>query len=129
MELIYREESYRIMGACFEVYRTMGCGFLEAVYQECLEIELAERGVTFTSQAQLPVMYKGRTLKQFYKADLVCYDKIVLEVKAVSQLVDEHRAQMLNYVRSTGLALGILLNFCSRRELEYERIALTRAFS
>ena len=117
------------MGACFEVYRTMGCGFLEAVYQECLEIELAERGIPFTPQVQLPVMYKGRTLKQFYKADLVCYDKIVLEVKAVSQLVDEHRAQMLNYLRATGLGLGILLNFCSRREIEYERIALTRSFS
>lgn len=129
MDLIYRKESYKIMGACFEVYRTMRCGFLEAVYQECLEIELAERRIPFGSQAQLPIMYKGRTLKQFYKADLVCYDKIVLEVKAVSQLVGEHRTQMLDYLRATGLGLGILLNFCARRELEYERIASTRALS
>ena len=112
-ELIYKEESYKIMGACFEVYRSMGRGFLEAVYQECLEIEFAERGIPFASQQQLPIIYKGRTLEQFYKADFVCYDKIIVEVKAVSQLVDEHRAQVFNYLRATGMKLGILVNFCA----------------
>jgi GxxExxY protein len=123
-EIIYREESYRIMGACFEVYRSMGRGFLEPVYQECLEIELAERGIPFFPQRKLPIIYKGRTLEQFYKADFLCYDKIVIEVKAVSQLVDEHRAQIFNYLRATGMRLGILVNFCSKRELESDRIVL-----
>ena len=123
-ELIYREESYRIMGACFEVYRSMGRGFLEPVYQECLEIELAERGIPFASQCEIPILYKGRTLEQFYKADFVCYDKIVIEVKAVSQLVDAHRSQTINYLQATGLRLGILVNFCAQRELEYDRIVL-----
>jgi GxxExxY protein len=123
-ELIYREESYKIMGACFEVYRSMGRGFLEAVYQECLGIEFTERGIPFGAQRELPIVYKGRTLEQFYKADFVCYDKIVIEVKAVSQLVDEHRAQIFNYLRATRMRLGILINFCSCRELEYDRIIL-----
>jgi GxxExxY protein len=123
-ELIYREESYKIMGACFEVYRSMVRGFLEPVYQECLEIELADRGIPFASQREIPILYKGRTLKQFYKADFVCYDKIVIELKAVSQLVDGHRSQTINYLQATGMRLGILVNFCSQRELEYDRIVL-----
>jgi GxxExxY protein len=123
-ELIYREESYRIMGACFEVYRMMGRGFLEAVYQECLELEFAERGIPFVSQHKLPIIYKGRMLQQFHKADFVCYDQIIVEVKAVSQLTDEHRAQTINYLRATGMRLGILVNFCASPVLESDRLVL-----
>jgi GxxExxY protein len=123
-ELIYERESYKIMGACFEVYRRMGRGFLEAVYQECLEIEFAERGIPFVPQRELPIVYKGRTLEQFYKADFFCYDKIILEVKAISQFGDEHRAQVFNYLRATGMKLGILLNFGSHPLLESDRVVL-----
>src|SRR5579883_1282534 len=123
-DLIYREESYNIMGACFEVYKHMGCGFLEAVYQECLEIEFTERGIPFVPQRQLPILYKDRILEQYYMADFVCYEKIVLEVKAVTQLTDEHRAQVLNYLRATSMRLGLLINFKSYPKIEYERIVL-----
>jgi GxxExxY protein len=122
--ILYEAESYKIVGACFEVYNRMGRGFLEAVYQECLEIEFAERRIPFVSQHKLPIIYKGRTLQQFYKADLVCYDKIIIEVKAVSRLVDEHRAQAIHYLRATGMRLGILVNFCAAPELDFERLVL-----
>jgi GxxExxY protein len=123
-ELIYPEESFRIMGACFEVYRCMGPGFLEAVYQECLEIEFLERGIPFAAQHQLPLMYKGRTLRQLYKADFVCYDKIIIELKAVNQIINDQGAQAIHYLRATGMRLGILVNFCSSPELEHERLVV-----
>jgi GxxExxY protein len=123
-ELIYKDESYKIMGACFEVYQSLGRGFLEPVYQECLGIEFAERGIPFASQRLLPIVYKGRTLKQFYKADFVCYDNIVVELKAIGQLADEHRAQVFNYLKATRMKLGILLNFGSYPKLEHHRIVL-----
>jgi GxxExxY protein len=123
-EIIYREESYKIMGACFEVYKTMGCGFLEAVYQECLEIELADREVPFVSKRQLELSYKERRLKQRYEPDFICYEKIILEIKAVSALTDEHRAQVQNYLRATGYRLGLLVNFGHHPLVEAERIAL-----
>ncbi len=122
--LLYEAETYKIMGACFEVYNRMGRGFLETVYQECLEIELAERRIPFVSQHRLPIVYKGRTLTQYYKADFVCYDKIIVEVKAVSCLINEHKAQAIHYLRATGMRLAILVNFCSAPELESERLIL-----
>ncbi len=123
--IIYREESYAIMGACFEVYKAMGCGFLEAVYQECIVIELEQRGIPFTPQPELQLRYRGRLLRQAYQPDIVCYDKIVLELKAVAHLADEHRAQILNYLHGTRMQLGLLINFGHNPKLEYERIALT----
>ena len=123
-DLICKDESYKIMGACFEVYQTLGRGFLEPVYQECLEIEFADRGIPFVPQRKLRIVYKKRTLKRFYKADFVCYHKIIVEVKAISQLVDEHRAQTFNYLRATGMRLGILVNFGAHPKLEYHRIVL-----
>jgi GxxExxY protein len=122
--LIYGEESYKIMGACFEVYRNMGRGFLEAVYHECLEIEFLQRGIPFVPQQKLPIVYKRRRLKQIYKADFLCYDKVVVEVKAISQFGDEHRAQVFNYLRATGMRLGILVNFGSYPKLEHDRVVL-----
>src|SRR5262245_66479049 len=88
-KLIYSDESYLINGACMEVYKTLGHGFLELVYQECLEIELKKRQIPFETQKHLTLNYHGQMLKQFYKADFVCYDKIIVELKAVSKLSDE----------------------------------------
>jgi len=122
VEIIYKDESYKIIGACFEVYNEEGCGFLEPVYQECLEIELGLQGIPFHSQQQLELHYKGRLLTQRYIPDFVCYDKIVLEIKAVSALTDEHRAQVHNYLKATGYRLGLLVNFGHYPKLEYERI-------
>lgn len=93
-EIVFKEESYRIMGACFEVYKEKGCGFLEAVYQECLEIEFEMQGVLFVPQAQLALNYKGRPLKQWYVPDFICYGKIIVEIKALREIGDEHRAQV-----------------------------------
>src|SRR5690242_18168012 len=101
-DLIYKDECYRIMGACFEVYKEKGCGFLEAVYQECLEIEFNMQGLLFVRKKPLALNYKGRALQQAYQPDFICMDKIVLEIKAVSALVDEHRAQVINYLNATG---------------------------
>ena len=123
-EIVYPEESYRIQGACFEVYKEKGCGFLEPVYQECLEIELEFRRIAFRSQPELSISYKGRPLKQTYRPDIVCEGKIIIELKAVSRLLDEHRAQVHNYLRATGLRLGILANFAHFPKLEYERIVI-----
>ena len=124
MSIIYKLESYEIMGACFEVYKEKGAGFVEAVYQECLEIELAERNVPFRIQPELSLTYKGRPLKSKFKPDFICYDMIVLELKAVTALADEHRAQVQNYLRATAMKLGLLVNFSHYPKLEYERIAL-----
>jgi GxxExxY protein len=124
MSIIYKLESYEIMGACFEVYKEKGSGFLESVYQECLEIELGERKVPRRIQPELSLTYKGRPLKNKFKPDFICYDKIVLELKAVTALADEHRAQVQNCLRALKMKLGLLVNFSHYPKLEYERIAL-----
>ena len=121
-KIVYKQESYDIIGACFEVYNEQGCGFLEAVYQESLEIEFNFRNVPFMSQPKLNLRYKEKQLNQFYQPDFVCFDKIILEIKAVSTLKDEHRAQVHNYLKSTGLKLGLLVNFGRHPKLDYERI-------
>ncbi len=123
-EIIYPDESYKIMGACFEVYKEKGCGFLEAVFQECLEYELSDRLIPFVAQPALALEYKGRRLKQTYAPDFVCFGKIIVEIKAVSTLNDEHRAQVHNYLRATGLRLGLLVNFEHFPKVETGRIAV-----
>jgi GxxExxY protein len=125
MEILYKEESYQIIGTCFEVYNEKGFGFHEPVYQECMELELGFRSILFASQKELNLEYKGHPLKQKYIPDLLCFDKIVVELKAVSALTDEHRGQVLNYLRATGLKLGLLVNFGNPKKLEWERIILT----
>ena len=125
-ELIFKDESYKIIGACFEVYREKGCGFLEPVYQECMEIELRLQGILFVAQKPLALEYKGTPLRCKYEPDFVCYEKIVLELKAVKELADEHRAQVQNYLRATGLQLGLLVNFGHYPKVEIERIVNTR---
>lgn len=121
-EILFKEESYKIIGSCFEVYNDKGCGFVEPVYQECLEIELGLQGIPFQSQQQLRLFYKGKELKQKYIPDFMCYEQIIVEIKAVSQLTDEHRAQVHNYLKATGFRLGLLVNFGNHPKLEYERI-------
>ena len=122
MNIVYKEESYAIMGAAFEVYREMGCGFLEAVYQECLELEFASQQLPFKAQRALELRFKGRSLQQKYVPDFICYDKIIVELKAVSELTRVHHAQVHNYLKATGYRLGILLNFGHHPKIELERI-------
>jgi len=125
-EIIYPEESYAIIGACFNVYNQKGCGFLEPVYQECLGIELEYQGVQFDAQPCLTLSYRDRILKHTYSPDFVCYGKIVVEIKAVTVLADEHRAQVMNYLSATGYRLGLLVNFGCDSKLEHERFANTK---
>ncbi len=122
-DLIYKDECYKIIGACFEVYNELGCGFLEPVYQECLEIELGTQEIPFRAQAELTLFYNGRMLKQVYEPDFECWEKIIVEIKAVSELADIHRAQLHNYLKATGHRLGLLVNFGNYPNFESERIA------
>ena len=123
-KIIYKKKSYELQGAIFEVYRKMGSGFLEAVYQECLEQELDLRKIPFQSQTEIRLSYKNTPLSQTYRADFICYDSILVEIKSVKQLIDIHRAQVLNYLKATNLKLGLLVNFCSHPQVEIERIVL-----
>ncbi len=112
-QLIYPEECYAIRGAIYEVYREMGSGFKEEVYQQCLELELAARGIPFDAKKELRIFYKGEAIEKTYVPDLYCYGKIIVEIKSVESLSKEHRAQLLNYLRLTGCKLGLLVNFAA----------------
>ena len=123
--MIYAEESYAIMGACFKVHNEKGCGFTEPIYQECLEIELRHLGIPFVAQPEMKLSYRGQTLQHTFRPDFVCYDKIILEIKALSNLIDDHRAQVLNYLNASGFQLGLLVNFGTHPKLQSERIPFT----
>lgn len=125
-ELVYKDESYAIIGGCLAVYREKGCGFLEPVYQECLEIEFEHLKLPAVARPKLELRYRGRVLQHKYEPDFVCFGKIILELKAVSALADEHRAQVLNYLNASGFKLGLLVNFGHYPGLEYERIVNSR---
>ena len=112
--------TYAIIGAAMEVHRQLGCGFLEAVYQEALELELAARSVPFRRQLSLPVHYKGHEIKCSYCADFICFDQIIVEIKALGKLTGIEEAQIINYLKATGLEIGLLVNF-GARSLEYRR--------
>jgi GxxExxY protein len=122
MALLFEEETYKILGACFEVYKDKGSGFLEAVYQECLDIELALQGIPFQAQPELNLTYKDRSLTQTYVPDFICFGKIIWEIKAVSHLADEHRAQLHNYLKATNHRVGLLVNFGHYPKVEHERV-------
>lgn len=124
VRFLYKDETYAIHGVIFEVYRVLGCGFLEAVYQKALEVELAQRNIPFESQVDIDIEYKGMKLEQTYQADLVCYDKIILELKAVQNLLPEHEAQLQNYLRATKMRVGLLVNFGHYPKVEIKRIAI-----
>jgi len=121
-QVIWKDESYAVIGACFAVYKDKGRGFLEPAYHECLEIEFESQRIPFLSKPPQTLQYRGRTLVQTFTPDFICYDKIVVEIKAVSALIDEHRAQLLNYLTATGCELGLLVNFGHYPGMEYERL-------
>lgn len=123
-EIIYKQECYAIQGAVFEVYREMGHGFLEAVYQECLLKELQNRQIPCTVQPMLRLLYKGQLLEQVYIPDFVCYEKIIVELKAVKAIASEHTAQVVNYLRATNMKLGLLVNFGSCPKATINRFVL-----
>lgn len=126
-ELLFRDEVYRIIGACLTVHKDKGNGFAEPVYQDAMEIELEVNGIPFDALRNYQIHYRGRPLKHSYTPDLLCYEKIIVELKAAKALTDEHRAQVLNYLKVTGLQLGLLVNFGSHPRLEWERIVLTHS--
>ena len=121
---LFKDEAFRLRGAVFHVYRSMGPGFLEAVYQECLAIEFGRRSIPFEQQKMLALAYEGQPLRQTYAADFVCFGGIIIEIKAARAIAPEHRAQLLNYLRATGMTLGLLVNFGASPRVEIERFAL-----
>ena len=123
-ELILKDEVYAIIGAAMEVHRIKGHGFAEPVYQECMEIEMAERGLPNAPQKEMPIFYKGRRLKKTYIADFVAYDKVIVELKALDGLTEREEAQVINYLKSSGLEVAVLINF-GAPSLEWKRIVLT----
>jgi len=125
-ELLCKQEVYSVVGAAMEVYNELGSGFLEAVYQEALEIELTDRGIPFESQRELMIYYKGRRLKKTYAADFLILGKIIVEIKAIDRLTSGDEAQLLNYLSATGLEVGVLINFGAKNNLEWKRLVETR---
>ena len=126
MDLIYKDEAYRIVGCCMEVYNTLGSGFLEAVYQEALEVEFKNVGIPYAREVPLTICYKGVTLKKSYFADFVCYGKIIIETKAIAAQSKEHAAQVVNYLKATGFQLGLLVNFGNGEGLQWNRFVNQR---
>lgn len=122
-DLIYEDLTYKIRGALFEVYKEKGCGFIEGVYQECLEIELEMQHISFVAQYPLKLSYKGRPLKQKFIPDFIINEKIIVEIKATKDITDEYRAQVQNYLKATGYKLALLVNFGHHPQLQIERIA------
>ncbi len=122
--ILYKEESYNIIGAAMEVHRIVGNGFTEPVYQDALEVELLMRGIPYEREKTFDLSYKGVKLDKTFRADFVCYNSIIVELKSVYQLADEHTAQVYNYLKASGLSLGLLLNF-GRISLQHERIPCT----
>ncbi|TXD83963.1 GxxExxY protein [Subsaximicrobium wynnwilliamsii] len=119
--ILYKEESYKIIGACMKVHRELGSGFLEAVYEEALNKEFIKQDIPFKSQVKLRVFYDGEQLDKYYKADFICYDKIILEIKSVRQVPIAFYAQTKNYLAATKKELGMLVNF-GQPSLFYKRI-------
>jgi GxxExxY protein len=122
--LLYREEVFAVVGAAMEVHTQLGNGFLEPVYQESLEIELSLRNIPFISQKRLQLFYKDFELKKEYIPDFVCYDKIIVEIKAIERLSNIEYAQLINYLKATKLQVGVLINFCSKGKLEWKRFVV-----
>jgi GxxExxY protein len=123
-DLLLKDEVYAVVGAAMEVYWQLGTGFLEPVYQEALEIELQRRGIPFEAQRRLTILYKGRPLQKEYVADVVCYGQIIVELKAHDRLIPADLAQLLNYLKATGMHVGLLFNFGSKGSLEWKRVVL-----
>ncbi len=120
-ELLLKEEVYRVMGCAFEVYNDLGCGFLEPVYQEAFELELAAQAISFEAQKRLQIFYKGQPLKKDYIADLIIIGQLVVELKAEEHLMPRDEAQLINYLKATRLRVGVLVNFGAFPKLEWKR--------
>ena len=120
-ELLLKDEVFAIVGAAIEVHKELGCGFLEAVYQEAMEIELESRSIPFEPHKRLTIFFKGRKLNKEYEADLVCHDQVIVELKALERLSGKEESQILNYLKATGLRVGVLINFGSAGKLEWKR--------
>jgi GxxExxY protein len=120
-ELILKDEVYAIIGAAMEVHNVLGAGFLEPVYQEAMEIEERVRGIPFESQKPLQVRYKEHVLTKHYLADQVCYEQVIVEFKALDRITGREEAQLLNYLKATGLRLGLLINFGNPSKLDWGR--------
>jgi len=123
-KLVLGPECFRIQGAVFQVYREMGSGFLESVYQECLEREFLRSGIPFEPQKEIRLVYCGEPLLQTFRADFLCFNQVILEIKAVKEIASEHRAQVLNYLKATGYKVGLLANFGSHPKAIVERFVL-----
>ena len=121
VDILYKEESFNIVGAAMEAHRIIGCGFTEPIYQEALEEEFKLRGIPHQREKVLHVTYKGKILSKDFRPDFICYDKIIVELKAVEDLVDEHYSQVYNYLKATGLQLGLLINF-GKKSLYHKRV-------
>ena len=116
-------QTYRIIGAAMEVHREFGCGFLEAAYQEAMELELGDQQIPFAPQVELAILYKGRPLKCKYRADFVCFGQVIVEIKALGAITGIERAQVINYLKATGYQRALILNF-GTTSLQYERVVL-----
>ncbi len=122
--LLYRDETHKILGACHEVYAVMGAGYLEGVYQECLQLKFTERQIPAIAQGEIPLHYKGQQLAQKYRPDFLCFGRIIVEIKATNELSGDHTAQVINYLRGTGMRIGLLINFGHHPGLQFKRIIL-----
>lgn len=123
--LLYKKEVYEIIGAAIDVHKELGHGFLESVYEECLVIESKKRNIPFKTQVELTITYKGQTLKKKFIADFIAYDKVLVELKSIPRLTSIEEAQIINYLKVTGLPVGLLINFGSRKTLEWKRYVFT----
>ncbi len=123
-ELFLKDEVYAIIGAAIEVHKTLGCGFLEFVYQEAMEIESSMRELAYEPQKTITIQYKGRRLKKEYIADLIYFEQVIVELKALDSLSGKEEAQILNYLKATGMKVGVLINFGSHPKLEWKRFVL-----
>ena len=121
VQLKYSDETYQIICAAMEVHNTIGCGFTEPLYQEAFEQELQLREIPFQREKSFHVTYKGKELKKDFRPNFVCFDKIIVELKAVDDFADEHFAQVYNYLKATGMQVGLLINF-GKKSLDYKRI-------
>jgi GxxExxY protein len=117
------EQTFSIIGAAMSVHRELGHGFLEAVYQEALAIEFIYRGVPFIREAELPIFFRGQQLNTGYRVDFICFDEIIVELKALEKLTPREDAQLINYLKASGTPRGLLLNF-GNRSLEQKRLVL-----
>ena len=123
-DLYLKEEVYAVIGAAIEVHKEMGCGFLEAVYQEAMGLELMDREIPHKAECNLAIQYKGRILKKTYCADFICFEQLVVEIKALEKLYSRDEAQLLNYLKATGMKVGVLVNFGAHGKLEWKRFVL-----